>query len=112
MAEPLSGVRTGPFVVGERITLTDPKNRRHSVLLAEGGTFHTTKGGVSHDELIGGPEGVVVTSVGGTAYLALRPLLSDYVYRLEQAFRADGFAGAFHVLRSGGGAMTAAIAAP
>jgi len=79
-----SGVRIGPLQAGERVTLTDPKNRRHSVLLAEGGTFHTTKGGVSHDELIGGPEGVVVTSVGGTAYLALRPLLNEFTVTMPR----------------------------
>jgi tRNA (adenine57-N1/adenine58-N1)-methyltransferase len=80
----LSGVRVGPLRAGERITLTDAKNRRHSVLLAAGGTFHTTKGGVSHDELIGGPEGVVVTSVGGTAYLALRPLLNEFTVTMPR----------------------------
>ena len=79
-----SGVRIGPLRAGERVTLTDSKNRRHSVLLAQGGTFHTTKGGVSHDELIGGPEGVVVTSVGGTAYLALRPLLNEYTVTMPR----------------------------
>ncbi len=79
-----SGVRIGPLQAGERVTLTDPKNRRHSVLLAQGGTFHTTKGGVSHDELIGGPEGVVVTSVGGTAYLALRPLLNEFTVTMPR----------------------------
>lgn len=40
----------------------------------------------------------------------IKPLLSDYVVRLESAFRAAGFPGAFHVLRSGGGAMTAELA--
>lgn len=79
-----SGVRVGPLRVGERITLTDPKGRRHSVVLAEGGTFHTTKGGVSHDELIGGPEGVVVTSVGGTAFLAMRPLLNEFTVTMPR----------------------------
>ncbi len=84
MSVALSGVRIGPLQAGERVTLTDPKNRRHSVLLAVGGTFHTTKGGVSHDELIGGPEGVVVTSVGGTAYLALRPLLNEFTVTMPR----------------------------
>ncbi len=79
-----SGVRIGPFEAGERITLTDPKGRRHSVVLAEGGTFHTTKGGVSHDDLIGGPEGVVVTSVGGTAFLAMRPLLNEFTVTMPR----------------------------
>jgi tRNA (adenine57-N1/adenine58-N1)-methyltransferase len=79
-----SGVRVGPFVAGERITLTDPKGRRHSVLLADGGVFHTTKGGVQHDELIGGPEGVVVASVGGTQYLAMRPLLNEFTVTMPR----------------------------
>ena len=92
MAEPapevaaavLSGVRLGPLRAGERVTLTDSKNRRHSVLLAEGGRFHTTKGAVEHDELIGQPEGTVVSSVGGTAYLALRPLLNEYTVTMPR----------------------------
>ncbi len=79
-----SGVRTGELRAGERITLTDGKGRRHSVLLAAGGRFHTTKGAVEHDELIGGPEGVVVTSVGGTQYLAMRPLLNEYTVTMPR----------------------------
>lgn len=79
-----SGVRTGPLVAGERITLTDNKGRRHSVLLADGARFHTTKGAVDHDALIGGPEGVVVTSVGGTQFLALRPLLNEYTVTMPR----------------------------
>ncbi|MCW2809690.1 MAG: putative tRNA methyltransferase [Friedmanniella sp.] len=83
-AAPPSGVRIGPFRAGERITLTDPKGRRHSVLLAAGAQFHTTKGAVAHDELIDGPEGVVVTSVGGTAFLAMRPLLNEYTVTMPR----------------------------
>jgi tRNA (adenine57-N1/adenine58-N1)-methyltransferase len=80
----LSGVRRGPLVVGERVTLTDPKGRRHSVLLAAGGQFHTTKGAVAHDELIGGPEGATVSSVGGTAFLVLRPLLAEFTVTMPR----------------------------
>jgi tRNA (adenine57-N1/adenine58-N1)-methyltransferase len=39
---------------------------------------------IAHDELIGQPEGIVVTSAGGTDYLALRPLLSDYVLSMPR----------------------------
>jgi tRNA (adenine57-N1/adenine58-N1)-methyltransferase len=79
-----SGVRTGPLEAGERVTLTDPKGRRHSVLLAAGTTFHTAKGAINHDELIGGPEGVVVRSAGGVDYLALRPLLAEYTVAMPR----------------------------
>ncbi len=48
------------------------------MLLAEGRTFHTHRGGLAHDDLIGAPEGTVVKSSGGTPYVALRPLLADF----------------------------------
>lgn len=80
----LSGVRRGPLAAGERVTLTDSKGRRKSLLLKEGATWHTTKGAVSHDELIGGPEGVTIKSVGGMQYLALRPLLCEFMVAMPR----------------------------
>lgn len=81
---PLSGVRTGGLQAGERITLSDPKGRRHSVLLVPGGVFHTTRGGISHDDLIGQPEGSIATSAGGVAYLAFRPLLEEFTVTMPR----------------------------
>ncbi len=78
MTDDLTGVGTGPFRDGERITLSDSKGRRHSVVLAAGGRFHTTKGAIEFDELIGQPEGSVVRSVGGASYLAFRPLMEEF----------------------------------
>jgi tRNA (adenine57-N1/adenine58-N1)-methyltransferase catalytic subunit len=75
---PWSGARRGPLRDGERVRLTDPKGRNHSVLLATGATFHTHKGAIRHDELIGKPDGSVVRSTGDVEYLVLRPLLADY----------------------------------
>ena len=80
----LSGVRRGPLAAGERITLTDPKGRRHSVVLAVGGQFHTAKGPVSHDELISQSEGIVVRSTGGTTFLAMRPLLYEFTVTMPR----------------------------
>lgn len=74
----------GPFAAGDRVQLTDPKGRLHTVVLEPGKTFHTHRGGVAHDDLIGRPEGVLVTAASGTAYLALRPLLSDYVLSMPR----------------------------
>ncbi len=76
--------RRGPLKPGDRVQLTDPKKRQHTITLATGGQFHTHRGIVQHDDLIGGPEGVVVKSTAGTPYLALRPLLSDYVLSMPR----------------------------
>jgi tRNA (adenine57-N1/adenine58-N1)-methyltransferase len=79
-----AGRRRGPFRVGDLVQLTDPKGRMHTIELAAGKEFHTHRGLIGHDEVIGQPEGVVVTSTGGTAYLALRPLLSDYALSMPR----------------------------
>lgn len=107
--------RRGAFRVGDRVQLTDPKGRMHTLQLVEGKVFHTHRGGLAHDELIGAPEGSVVSSTGGTAYLALRPLLTDYVLSMPRGAQViypkdaaqivaqgDIFPGA-HVVEAGAG---------
>ncbi len=74
----------GPFRAGDRVQLTDPKGRMHTIVLEPGKAFHTHRGALEHDALIGLPEGSVVHSSGSTAYLALRPLLSDYVLSMPR----------------------------
>jgi tRNA (adenine57-N1/adenine58-N1)-methyltransferase len=74
----------GPFEPGDQVQLTDPKGRQHRLVLVAGKIFHTHRGGVAHDELIGQPEGCLVTSTGGTAYIALRPLLADYTLSMAR----------------------------
>jgi tRNA (adenine57-N1/adenine58-N1)-methyltransferase len=69
---------------GDRVQLTDSKGRMNTITLTPGKEFHTSKGAILHDTLIGGPEGVVVTSAGGTDYLALRPLLVDYTLSMPR----------------------------
>lgn len=54
------------------------------VLLAPGRTFHTHRGSLAHDDLIGSPEGSVVQSSGGTPYVALRPLLADFTLSMSR----------------------------
>lgn len=77
-------VHSGPFRAGDRVQLTDAKGRRYSLLLTAGGEFHTHRGSIPHDDLIGADEGSVVKSGNGTAYLALRPLLTDYVLKMPR----------------------------
>jgi tRNA (adenine57-N1/adenine58-N1)-methyltransferase len=76
--------RRGPLREGERVQLTDPKKRMHTITLGAGKEFHTAKGAIKHDELIGGPEGVIVSSTQGVPYLALRPMLSDFVLSMAR----------------------------
>jgi tRNA (adenine57-N1/adenine58-N1)-methyltransferase len=75
---------SGPFQVGERVQLSDPKGRLHTVTLAPGMQFHTHRGAIEHDALIGAAEGSVVGSTSGTQYLALRPLLVDFVLSMPR----------------------------
>lgn len=76
--------RSGPFAHGDRVQLTDAKGRKYTVVLQPGAEFFTHAGAVRHDDLIGSPEGSIVTSTGDADYLALRPLLTDYVLSMPR----------------------------
>ena len=76
--------RQGLFKAGDLVQLTDTKGRHHTFPLQPGKQFHTHKGFFGHDELIGQPEGSLVRSTGGMDYLALRPLLSDFVLSMPR----------------------------
>lgn len=103
--------------------MTDPKGRLHTITLEPGRVFHTAKGALAHDDLIGGPEGVVVTSTKATPYLAQRPLLSDFVLSMPRGATvvypkdaamivgmADVFPGAVVVeAGAGSGALTCSL---
>ncbi len=80
MAVPASGV----FVVGDHVQLTDARGRRYSVVLAAGAHFHTHRGAIAHDSMIGLPDGSVVKSASGDPFLVMRPLLVDYVMSMPR----------------------------
>ena len=75
---------TGPFIVGERIQLTDAKGRHYTVVLTPGAEFHTHRGAITHDALIGLDEGSVVKSSNGALFLVMRHLLVDYVMSMPR----------------------------
>lgn len=77
-------LNTGPFEDGDRVQLTDEKGKMYSFFLRSGNQWHSHKGWINHDEIIGKPEGVVLHSNSGTAYQALRPLLNDYVLSMPR----------------------------
>ena len=74
----------GPFRIGDRVQLTDPKGRLRTVTLTEDGELHTHHGVLRHAQLIGLPDGSVVENSAGHEYLALRPLLGDFVMSMPR----------------------------
>ncbi len=76
--------RRGPFSIGDRVQLTDPKGRLHTITLQRGGHFFTHRGSLAHDGLIGAPDGSTAVNTTGVEYLALRPLLADYVLSMPR----------------------------
>ncbi|MGX5695054.1 tRNA (adenine-N1)-methyltransferase [Agromyces soli] len=78
------GERSGPFRIGDRVQLTGPKGRLHTITLEPGKVFHSHKGGIAHDAIIGLPDGSVVANEAGIEHLALRPLLSDFVMSMPR----------------------------
>ncbi len=74
----------GYFCAGDRIQLTDPKGKLYSFTITSGKEWHTHKGWIVHDELIGLPEGSVVSTTGGLRFTAFKPLLADYVLTMPR----------------------------
>ena len=79
-----AAARRGPLRAGDRVQLTDPKGRHHTIVLEAGKTFHTHRGQFTHDSVIGEPEGIVVRNSAGVEYLVLRPLLTDHVMSMPR----------------------------
>lgn len=69
---------------GDLVQLTDPKGKPHTITLAAGKQYFTHRGSIAHDDLIGSPEGVVVSTTNGVAHVALRPLLEDFVLSMPR----------------------------
>ena len=73
-----------PFADGDQVLLIDAKKRRYLVTLTAGGEFHTHAGVVAHDDLIGAAEASSVRSSRGSAMLAIRPTLAEFVLTMPR----------------------------
>jgi tRNA (adenine57-N1/adenine58-N1)-methyltransferase len=76
--------QSGPFVEGDKVQLTGPKGKMNTIVLTPGAVFHTHRGMIAHDDVVGLPDGSVLASTTGDEYLALRPLLSDFVMSMPR----------------------------
>jgi tRNA (adenine57-N1/adenine58-N1)-methyltransferase len=114
---------TDRFQDGEHAFLIDQRGKRHLILLRKGDTFHSDRGFIVHDGIIGQLDGSWLRSSKGTRYLALRPTLAEYVLEMPRGaqviypkdlaivlFWADIYPGA-RVLEAGmgSGALTLAL---
>ena len=112
-----------PFQDAEQVLLIDQRGKRHLLFLRKSETFHSDRGWISHDAIIGHPEGTWVRSSMGLRYLAIRPTLADYVLEMPRGaqviypkdlamilFSADVYPGC-RVLEAGtgSGALTLAL---
>ena len=112
-----------PFQDGEQVLLVDQRGKRHLIFLRKSETFHSDRGWIPHDAVIGQPEGSWVRTSLGLRYLALRPTLAEFVLEMPRGaqviypkdlalivFWADVFPGA-RVLEAGtgSGALTLAL---
>jgi tRNA (adenine57-N1/adenine58-N1)-methyltransferase len=76
--------KDGFFKAGDRIQLTDPKGKLYSFTITPGKEWHTHKGWITHDDLIGLPEGSVVSTTAGLKFTAFIPRLADYVLSMPR----------------------------
>ena len=72
------------FTYGDRVQLTDAKGKLYSITLAQGSEWHTHKGMLKHDEIVGLPEGSIVATNQDLKFQAFRPLLADYVLSMPR----------------------------
>ncbi|WP_101616708.1 tRNA (adenine-N1)-methyltransferase [Bifidobacterium margollesii] len=104
-------MRRGPLQAGEKVQFTDRKGKRITEQLVPGGTVQTERGVLFHDDIIGLPEGSVVTTltsegesksaaeayrrnprkpwktarkIGGWQYTVMRPRLQDFILSMPR----------------------------
>jgi tRNA (adenine57-N1/adenine58-N1)-methyltransferase catalytic subunit len=110
------------LAAGDRVLVVDSRARRYLVRLKPGGEFHTHLGALAHDDLIGRPEGSLVTASRGSKLLVFRPTLADFVLKMQRGAQviypkdlglilvyADIFPGA-RVLEAGTGSGSLSLA--
>lgn len=72
------------FQFGDIAQLTDTKGRMYRIVLKENDEFHTHRGHIKHNDVVGKPDGSVITSSNNNKYLAFKPLLLDQVLSMKR----------------------------
>lgn len=69
---------------GQLAQLSDSRGNKYTITLKCGSTFHTHRGLIEHDDIIGAPVSSTVTSSKAIPFLVQRPLLDDYVLSMPR----------------------------
>lgn len=69
---------------GERIHLVDKKGRQYALTLKSGEVFQLSGETIAHEDLIGKPDGSVVTLSRGRRLVALVPTVGEYVLKMPR----------------------------
>jgi len=69
---------------GDRVHLVDKKGRHYALTLKAGETYQLSGHKIAHDELIGKPDGSLVTLSGNKQMVALRPTFGEYVVKMPR----------------------------
>ncbi len=69
---------------GERIHLVDKKGRSYALTLKAGDMFHFSGETILHDDVIGKPDGSLVTLSRGKRMLAVRPTFGEFVLKMPR----------------------------
>jgi len=70
---------SGPFRWGDRVQITGPKGKMNTITLEPQKVFHSHRGAIPHERIVGLPDGSMIANDSGIPHLVLRPLLSDFV---------------------------------
>lgn len=76
--------RRGPLAPGDRVQITDPKGKMHTIILVPGGRFQSARGTINHDDVLGRPDGQIIRTPEGRTFQIIRPLLTDYVLSMPR----------------------------
>ncbi len=84
--EPVSvGARPrGPLVAGDLVQLIDARANKYTITLKADDVFHSHRGQLAHNDMIGNLEGIIINSDRAISYQVLRPALDDYVLSMPR----------------------------
>jgi len=74
----------GALCEGDLVQLIDAKSNKYTITLIADAVFHSHRGQIMHNDMIGHHEGIIINSDRAISYQVLRPALDDYVLSMPR----------------------------